>query len=335
MTATIRRFALSAGAGALLGAMVATSVQAADPKLSVRVDWTPWGMHAGLHLAKQKGWFKEAGVEVDISDGKGSSLLMQQVAAGDVDVGWAQIGTMMVAACKGLPVKAVSVLGRAGDLGFMADKSKYKSLADLKGQKLAYAATSGAGPFLETFLKAAGVSKSDFNVVNVDASSLVSVYTSGRAEASFSTVGFFLPIVSKKRPAYGITMASVGIHIPSYGLVSTQKVIGAKAEALKRFVPVVSKAWAYIFESDAHLDEAIDAIASQRPNEKLDTAVMKGQAGIYKELGLFHTKRTQNKAFGWSHPDDMADAHKVLESVNLCKPGKATADFYTNRFIGG
>ena len=39
-------------------------------------------MHAGLHLAKQKGWFKEAGVDVQIPDGKGSSLLMRQVAAG-------------------------------------------------------------------------------------------------------------------------------------------------------------------------------------------------------------------------------------------------------------
>lgn len=335
MNITVRRSTLIAVGSALLGALIMTSVQAADPKLSVRVDWTPWGMHAGLHLAKQKGWFKEAGVDVKISDGKGSSLLMQQVAARDVDVGWAQIGTMMVAACKALPVKAVSVLARAGDLGFMADRSKYKTLADLRGKKLAYSATSGAGPFLETFLKAAGVSKKDFKVVNVDASSLVSVYTSGEAEASFSTVGFFLPIVSKKRPAYGITMASVGIHIPSYGLVSHPKVIAEKAEALKRFVPVVGKAWKYIFESDANLDEAIDAIASQRPNEKLDKAVMKGQAGIYKELGLFHTKRTQGKVFGWSHPDDMADAHKVLESVGLCKPGKATSDFFTNEFVGG
>ena len=46
----------------------------------MRTDFLPWGMHAGLHLGVVKGWFKEAGVDVEVSDGRGSGVTMQQVA---------------------------------------------------------------------------------------------------------------------------------------------------------------------------------------------------------------------------------------------------------------
>ncbi|WP_187431234.1 Formylaminopyrimidine-binding protein [Roseobacter fucihabitans] len=39
---------------------------AAQDKLSVALDWTPNTNHVGLYVAHSKGWFKEAGLDVDI-----------------------------------------------------------------------------------------------------------------------------------------------------------------------------------------------------------------------------------------------------------------------------
>ena len=82
------------------------------PKLVVRVDFSPWGMHAGLHLGVEKGWFKEAGLDVEVSDGKGTGIVLPQVASGDVDVGWVQLGAMAVARGKGIPVTSIAGLAR-------------------------------------------------------------------------------------------------------------------------------------------------------------------------------------------------------------------------------
>ncbi len=30
--------------------------------LTVRLDWTPWGAHAAIHLANVRGWYKDAGL---------------------------------------------------------------------------------------------------------------------------------------------------------------------------------------------------------------------------------------------------------------------------------
>ena len=51
----------------------------AQDKLSVRLDFSPWGGQAAMHLAQNKGWFKEAKLDVDIQDGRGSGNTIQLV----------------------------------------------------------------------------------------------------------------------------------------------------------------------------------------------------------------------------------------------------------------
>src|ERR1700733_7815702 len=75
MTVTRRQFTATAASG--IAATFTPAVAQQPQKLTVRTDFPPWGMHAGLHLAVDNGSFKDAGLDVDVSDGKGSSLVMQ------------------------------------------------------------------------------------------------------------------------------------------------------------------------------------------------------------------------------------------------------------------
>src|SRR6185437_2128735 len=66
-----RRTFVASAAALSLGGVRMTRAQALEP-LSVRFDFAPWGVHAGLHLAQQRGWFKEVGLDVDLQDGTGT-----------------------------------------------------------------------------------------------------------------------------------------------------------------------------------------------------------------------------------------------------------------------
>ena len=106
MTVTRRRFTAIGAAG--IAATFTPAVAQQPQKLTVRTDFPPWGMHAGLHLAVDNGSFKDAGLDVDVSDGKGSSLVMQQVTAGEIDIGWVQLGPMAAARGKGMPITSIA-----------------------------------------------------------------------------------------------------------------------------------------------------------------------------------------------------------------------------------
>ncbi len=90
------------------GAWLSAPAQAQQEKLSVRLDFSPWGVQAALHLAQDKGWFKEAGLDVDIQDGRGSGNTLQLVNAKQVDVGQVQLGLLPQARANGATVKTVN-----------------------------------------------------------------------------------------------------------------------------------------------------------------------------------------------------------------------------------
>src|SRR5262249_46731210 len=104
----------------------------AQDKVSILLDYPqPEGIHAGIELPLKNGGFRDAGLEAEARDGKGSNLTTQQVAAGQADIGLAQLSAMAVAASNGVPVIAVMGIAQRGDLSLsVAEDTGVKTLKD-------------------------------------------------------------------------------------------------------------------------------------------------------------------------------------------------------------
>jgi NitT/TauT family transport system substrate-binding protein len=314
---------------ALVIAVASPQVRAAD-RVTVATDWSPHGMISGLLLAKQNGSFAAAGLDVDVVDGKGSTTTVQQVAAGQIDVGFGQLSSMAAAVANGIPVTSIMGLVQAGDNGLMipAD-SGWKTLSDLKGKRIAVAAGAASTTFFDAFLKAGGASRSDFNIINVDTTALTSIYVSGAADAALTTVAWQKPQVDSSRPSRPIFYSDVGLLIPGYGLIVRRDALDAKSEILKRFVEVQQRTWVYIFAR--HEQEAIDAILAQRPGMRLDGATMLAQLKGF--MPLFDTPATKGKPMGWQAETDWQNTLRIMREVGMAKETMKPSDMYTNKFI--
>lgn len=310
--------------------LIASVPALAQEKITIMTDWSPHGMHAGLLLAMQKGWFREAGLNVEVLDGKGSGATIQQVAAGKIDVGFAQLGAMAPAISNGLPVTSIMGFVRAGDNGMLVPANgQYRTLQDLKGKKVVVPNGSASSVFLDAFLRAAGMTRKDLQIVGVDSQAMVSTYTAGQADGALSTVAFFLPIVADVRPSTAIYFSDVGLRLPGYGLVVHRESVDKRADALAKIVAVQKRTWDYIFSGKE--EEAIDAMLAQRAGLRLDRKVMLGQLKLY--MPLFDTPATKGKARGWQADEDWRDALKTMEEAGSIKPGWTLSTFFTNRFI--
>jgi ABC-type nitrate/sulfonate/bicarbonate transport system substrate-binding protein len=84
----------------------------AAEKFVVVMDWLPSWKHAAFHLAKVKGWYDEAGLDVQIDDGSGSTNTVTQTALNKCDMGLASLSAMAVARSKGSDVVAVAAIMR-------------------------------------------------------------------------------------------------------------------------------------------------------------------------------------------------------------------------------
>lgn len=326
----LRRLFVRLSVAVAAAALLPGSFAHATEKLTVETDWAPYGVHAPLFLAAQKGWFKKAGLDVTILDGKGSATTIQQVGVGQVDVGFAQLATMAAAVSHGLAVESVACFVRAGDNGVMVpDDSAIHTAKDLAGKRVVFATGSASASLMDAFFAKAGLRRDQMTLIGVDSSALPGTYITNKADAAITTFAYFGPIISTKRPSRAIAYSAVGIRVPSFGLVVRKSEVTEKADALARFVPVTVHAWQYIF--DGHVDEAIKAIIAQRPNDRLDPKVMAEQLKAYMQL--FDTPNTKGKGIGWQSAADWKDALGDLKTAGLVQKDIEPTALYTNRFL--
>jgi NitT/TauT family transport system substrate-binding protein len=301
----------------------------AQERISVRLDFSPWGVHAAMHLAEARGWFREAGLVVDVQDGRGSGNTLQLVNAGQADVGQIQLGLIAQAREAGATVKSFAGFGRRTDLSVLVDRdSPIRTVQDFRGKSLVVFAASPWAPFIDAWLRAGGLDRTSVNVMFVDPAALWGTYTAKRADGLMSTTPSAIPVAEGPRPSRAVQAEDAGIAFPSYGLMATEATIRARGPALAALVATQQRAWTYL---RANPDDGAAAIARARPDARLDARVLREQ--IRLTIEFFDTPATQGRPIGWQAEADWTKALRALEAAGAVKPGWQASNYFTNELV--
>ncbi len=318
---TLMLLSVAAGAG--------VSQASAQEKLSVRLDFSPWGVQAAMHLAQNRGWFKEAGLDVDIQDGRGSGNTIQLVNAGQADVGQVQVGLVGSARAKGATIRSIATFQHRTDLCILVDKgSPMTKAADLRGKTVVVFAASPWAPFIDVYLKSGGLNRDDLKVDVVDAAALFGTYIAKRADGMMSTTGSAITIAEASRPSKCLLASDAGIAFPSYGLVAREETIASKGAALRKLIQIEQRAWQQLRTNP---EDGVKAMIAERPDARLDPVVLLNQ--IKLTLDYFDTPASQGKPIGWQAREDWEAALKSMEAAGVVNAGWNVTDYYTNALV--
>lgn len=317
-------------AGASVGPWFIGKARAADA-LSIKLDWSPHPMHCSFHLATERGWFKKAGLDVQMEDGNGSTATVQILGGGTgFDVGHAALAPMAIASSKGLPLISVAGFLRKGDMGILVDqKLKVTKLEQLQGKKINYTAGSLEGPFVEPFFNLNKIAPSSVQLVNVAATAKLSTYAQGSVDGIITSVPTFYVLLKKTRPVDAILFADHGLNLPGFGLFTRTDTLKAKGDAIKRLTSLLCSTWTYIF--DGHEDEAARAFLAQRPKAGTSRDEVIETLGVYKTF--FFSENTKNQKIGIQAEVDWQATLKQMEVAKVVPAGTKPANYFTNAFI--
>src|SRR5690606_30717619 len=112
-----------------------------------------------------------------------------------------------------------------------------------KGKKVVYTAGSLEAPFIDPFLEEGGLTRSDLELINVEAAAKATTYAVGRADAVVSTIPFILGSVSASRPSRAIAFADYGLQMPSFGIFANESKLETRRDAISRFASVTARTW--------------------------------------------------------------------------------------------
>lgn len=193
-----RNFALAALAAVGLVAAQAGAQTLEKPKLTIGVGGKPLLYYLPLTIAETRGFFKEAGLQVETNDFGGGSRALQALLGGSVDVVTGAYEHTIRMQTKGQDVRAVLELGRFPGIVLAVKKDKAAQIrtpADLKGMKIGVTAPGSSTNFFVNFLMAkAGVNPKDAAFIGVGTGlSAVAAIKRGEIDA----IANLDPVVSK------------------------------------------------------------------------------------------------------------------------------------------
>jgi ABC-type nitrate/sulfonate/bicarbonate transport system substrate-binding protein len=102
-------------------------------KVTVVLDWTPNTNHSGVYLARAKGWYRDAGLDVKIIQ-PGDAGALQLLGSGKADVAYSPQEELIPARAQGVPVVAIAAVIQHNTSSLLAlTKSGIRTPADLAG----------------------------------------------------------------------------------------------------------------------------------------------------------------------------------------------------------
>ena len=161
----------------------ATALAQAKDKVTLLLNWYTYSEHAPFYLGKERGYFDQEGIDLDIQEGRGSGVTVQAVAAGTATFGYADVATMIKAAAKGAPVTAIGVALQTSPMSVMgfADKNIRKP-DDIKGKTVAVTPGDSMSQVWPLFLKKTNLKDSEFKTVAGDAQTKLNAVMNNQAD---------------------------------------------------------------------------------------------------------------------------------------------------------
>lgn len=229
--------------------------------------------YAPLYAAIHLGFFEEAGLEIELSNGGGADKVMTAVLAGQADIGLAGPEACIYVCAEGredYPRVFAQLTKRDGS--FLVGRSGEPfSWEDLKGKTILGGRKGGVPEMtLEYVMRQNGIVPQEDAVVDtsVQFNMMAGAFTGGNGDY----VTLFEPVATQvEMEGKGYILTSIGQEsgeIPYTAFFAAQSWMDANPDTVQAFTNAIAKGQAWCIEHDAK--EVAEAIAGQFPDSSLE-----------------------------------------------------------------
>lgn len=240
-------------------------------KVTFMLSWAPDTNHIGVYVAKNKGYFKQAGLDVDIV-AVAQAGAEQAVNNGMADFALSNLTNVGIYTLKGAKIKQVMQVQQKPSAIWcsLASNKDIKSPKDFDGKTFATFGSNESDAVIRRMIQTDG-SKGTFDKVTVGTSTF---QTLSSKKADFG--GFYATWEGVQADMYGpklncFTEPDYGVpgNADTIGVITNDKTISSNPGLVKKFVQATKKGYEYAY---SHPDDAAAILVKEAPdaNLKLD-----------------------------------------------------------------
>lgn len=303
------------------------STHAAE-SINLMLNWTPTADHSPIYYAKAQGWYKDAGIDLDIETGKGSAVSAQRVGSGGATLGISDLPTAMQARGKGADLKAVMVIYANSPQGFYWLKSSgITGPKDFAGRKIGNPPGDAARLMWPAFAKTTGLAPDAVKFVNISPPAKVAALKA----KSVDIISDFFNEHDLKVREFGadlgfVAWRDVGVNVYGNSIIVNSAYLAKNKDTVAKFVAVTQRAYDTCVKSfDPCLQALTASVSGLNPDNQRDQwqrikQLMRDDTTTKVALGAFDAARVK------------ADYALVQSLIGIDKPFDPAA-MITNEFL--
>ena len=246
--------------------------------------WTPNPQTPQVDIAIEKGYFEEAGLDVEFVSFRTGREGFEAMMGGQVDITFMAEFPAAVGALTGQEFAVIGDLARFTGSRVISNAAsgEVSSPADLAGKKIGTTIGTNVNYYLDTVLSDAGV---EAEIVGAAPPDLVPALTRGDLDAIVSFPTFYAAAETSLGDDYR------ELRVPGYQvhfvLAATTEMTGERSDVLDAFMGALAKADADVkADPDAAMDAVVASLSGAMQKEALATMWQDVDIGLKLETGL-------------------------------------------------
>jgi PAS domain S-box-containing protein len=284
-------------------------------KISLQLQYLDQFQFAGYYMAKEKGFYKEAGLDVMFKKFDNSIIPTKEVLEGRADYGIGR-SSIMIDIAKGKALVPLAAIFQSSPQILLAmEKSHIQTLQDIKGKRVMVTPDSMEGVTLQAMLNSQGIYTKDFEVI--EHNYILENLINGKVDLMSAYISNE-PFVLEERGIKPIIF-----HPKAYGfdfyediLFTTKDEVKNHPQRVDAFLQASLEGWEYAF---SHIEESVEVILKKYNEQNKSKEALLYEAYTLKDLAYTSVSKlgemNQNK---WRR---IYDIYRVLgfvkEKINL------------------
>jgi NitT/TauT family transport system substrate-binding protein len=315
-------------AAILAAATLGSAAASAADDVTLRLNWQILGMHTPFYYGVEKGFYKDEGIDLRISEGRGGGTTAQAIGAKSDTFGFVDGGTVVVSVVRGVPIRTVMSLMNRGIFAIVArEDAGINKPKDLEGKQIAATAGDALTALLPAVVKYNKLDRDKIKVVNVDAASKVITVLEKRADALLGSVDAqSFDMAAKGVKSTMLPYSDIGAPLIGLTVVANEETIKSNPDLIRRFVRATTRSYEAAIKDPYG---SVDAARKIKPEINRDVA----RAQLEISLAHLESANTRGKPMGWGSDKDWSEMVALLKEYQDLKTDKDGTGFFTNDFV--
>ncbi|WP_367179351.1 ABC transporter substrate-binding protein [Clostridium sp.] len=296
-------------------------------KITVILDWIPNTNHTGLYVAKDKGYYKEQGLDVEIiQPAQGSTTSLIAAGKGDFGVSYQEDVTYARTAKEPLPVKAIATIIQHNTSGFAAPKAKnIKSPKDFEGKTYGGWGSPSESAILKAIMEKDNADFSKLKIVDAGTDDFFAV-TKKNIDFEWIFYGWTgIEAKLKNIPIDYIDIGKLNSDLDYYTpvIIANENKLKKDPETVRKFLAATTKGYEYCI---ANPEESAKILVKNAPetDKKLALESQKYMKNQYK---------AESKKWGVMKTSVWDNYTKFLLDRKLIPKDMKASEAFTNEYL--